>query len=409
MDFINLIIIIIAVDFVIEKGLLLLNIRSSKNEIPKGFNDYYDEKKFKKSIAYRKENRKISVYSSLLQFILVILAWSLGWFEWWDVQSGEFVDHEFWHGVVFFAGIFAVSSVISIPFNLYATFVIEEKYGFNKMTFKTYVTDTVKGIFMSALIGLPLYAALFFAFELWESNIWWIMWLILSVFVIFFAAFYTTLVVPIFNKLSPLEEGSLRSRIEAYAQKVNFELKNIFVIDGSKRSTKANAYFSGLGGKKAIVLFDTLIDQHTDEELEAVLAHEVGHYKKKHIVGGMLVSVIQIGVMSYLFYLLLSYLSNGTFDGVSFHWVLFLFTFLYTPISFITGIIGNVMSRKNEFEADKYAAKTSNADALSSGLKKLSAENYSNFYPHPLFVFVHYSHPPVLKRLEHLQAVNDQN
>ena len=232
------------------------------------------------------------------------------------------------------------------------------------------------------------------------------MWLILSVFVIFFAAFYTTLIVPIFNKLSPLQEGELRSKIENYAQKVNFNLKNIFVIDGSKRSTKANAYFSGLGGKKAIVLFDTLMDQHTNDELVAVLAHEVGHYKKKHIVGGMLISVIQIGVMSYLFYFLLTYMSDGTLHGVSFHWVLFLFSFLYTPISFLTGILGNVLSRKNEYEADAYAAETSDANALSTALKKLSAENYANFYPHPWFVFVHYSHPPVLDRLEHLQKVS---
>lgn len=402
MDIINIIILIIAIDFIVEKSLLILNIRATKNVIPEGFEDFYDEDKFQKSIAYRKENRQLSIISSLLQFILIILAWKMGWFEWWNVKSYTLIQNDFWHGVVFFAGIFAVSSIISAPFGAYRTFVIEEKYGFNKMTVGTYIMDTIKGMIMGAVIGLPLYAALYYAFEMWQENIWWIMWVILSVFVIFFAAFYTSLIVPIFNKLSPLEEGDLRSRIEAYAEKVNFQLKNIFVIDGSKRSTKANAYFSGLGGKKAIVLFDTLIDKHTNEELEAVLAHEVGHYKKKHILGGMSISVLQIGLMSFLFYLLLSYLSGGTFEGIQFHWTLLIFSFLYTPISFIMGILGNVLSRKNEFEADAFAAQTSNAEALGTALKRLSAENYSNFYPHPWYVFVHYSHPPVLERLDRL-------
>lgn len=406
MNLVNIIILILAIDFIIEKGLLLLNIKASKNEIPSGFEDYYDKEKFQKNIAYRKENRQLSIISSTIQFLLIVVAWKMGWFEWWSTKTAVWISHEFWHGVLFFVGIFTVSSLISLPFGWYSTFVIEEKYGFNKTTYRTYILDAIKGMVMSAIIGLPIYAALFFAFDIFGAQIWWIMWCILGVFVLFFATFYTSLIVPVFNKLSPLEEGSLRDRIEQYAKEADFQLKNIFVIDGSKRSTKANAYFSGLGGKKAIVLFDTLIEKHTEEELVAVLAHEVGHYKKKHILGSMIISVLQIGVMSFLFYLLLYYLGNGHLENVAFHWALLVFSFLYAPVSFLTGILGNVLSRKNEFEADAFAAKTYDAKALSSALKRLSAESYSNFYPHPWYVFVHYSHPPVLQRLEKLQETS---
>ena len=222
MNLVNIIILILAIDFIIEKGLLLLNIKASKNEIPSGFEDYYDKEKFQKNIAYRKENRQLSIISSTIQFLLIVVAWKMGWFEWWSTKAAVWISHEFWHGVLFFVGIFTVSSLISLPFGWYSTFVIEEKYGFNKTTYRTYILDAIKGMVMSAIIGLPIYAALFFAFDIFGAQIWWIMWCILGVFVLFFATFYTSLIVPVFNKLSPLEEGSLRDCIEQYAKEADF-------------------------------------------------------------------------------------------------------------------------------------------------------------------------------------------
>jgi|TARA_B100000212_G_scaffold168910_1_gene126986 STE24 endopeptidase len=295
--------------------------------------------------------------------------------------------------------------LVSIPINYYSTFIIEEKFGFNKTTKKTFLADILKGTLMSILIGGLLLAVAILILNYFSEGFWFWLWLSLSIFTVFISMFYTSLIVPIFNKLSPLEDGSLKTKIQQYSDKIGYSLKNIFVIDGSKRSSKANAYFSGFGPKKTIALFDTLIEKHTEEELVAVLAHEVGHYKKNHIKQGMILSIIQIAVMCFLFELCLQLPEISAALGAeinAFHLGLIGFSFIFSPIGLITGIFMNILSRKNEFEADEYAKKTYDGESLSLALKKLSVDSLTNLHPHPFYVFIHYSHPPLLERLKAL-------
>jgi len=298
-----------------------------------------------------------------------------------------------------------ISTIISVPISYYSTFTIEEKYGFNKSTLSTFIKDKIKGLIISLLIGGFILYISIQLYNFFEANFWLWLWVFLSAIIIFINIFYTTLIVPIFNKLSPLEEGSLKNKIEKYSKKIGYSLDKIFVIDGSKRSSKANAFFSGLGPKKTIALFDTLIDKHEEDELVAVLAHEVGHYKKNHIKQGLLLSISQVGIICYALQLCLNEpnlsLALGGLES-SFHLSLIAFSFLFSPLSLIIGIGMNIFSRKNEYEADKYAKETYNGESLKNALKKLSSDSLTNLYPHPLYVFVHYSHPPLLKRLEAL-------
>ena len=306
---------------------------------------------------------------------------------------------------VFFMIFYLFTFIIGIPFSYYSTFVIEEKFGFNKTDLKTFITDKIKSLIMTVIliIGLTSIAVLIIGF--FSKGFWLWLWIGLSLFMLFLNMFYADLIVPIFNKLTPLEDGDLRKKIEAYSKKVGYSLKNIFVIDGSKRSSKANAFFSGLGPRKTIALYDTLIEKHTDEELVSVLAHEVGHYKKKHIFYSMVITIFQLGVMCYLFEICMQYdlIANSLGSlTMNFHIGIIAFSFLYSPVGLITGIFMNILSRKNEFEADEYAKETYDGNALSLALKKLSVDSLSNLYPHPLYVFIHYSHPPLMQRLNEL-------
>jgi STE24 endopeptidase len=284
--------------------------------------------------------------------------------------------------------------------------VIEEKFGFNKMTPKTFWLDKLKGYVLTLLIGGTLLAALIYLVMAMGSGFWVYFWIIITVFILFLNVFYTSLLLPLFNKLTPLEEGSLKESIQAYSEQVNFPLKNIFVMDGSKRSSKGNAFFSGLGKKKKVVLFDTLIAQHTTEELTAVFAHEVGHFKKKHIILGTVISILTIGLMLFLLSKMIfnsevSWAMGG--DITTLHLNMLAFAILYTPVSRILGLFSNALSRKNEFEADEYAVTTYAGQPLIDGLKKLSSDHLSNLTPHPAYVFVHYSHPPLLERIRAMQ------
>ena len=307
---------------------------------------------------------------------------------------------------MFFAIIGAGSMIIALPFTYYDTFVIEKKYGFNKMSVKTFFMDTLKSIFISIIIGVPvLWLITWFYFKT-GTMFWLYAWGLITAFSIFINFFYSELIVPLFNKQIPLSEGSLRSKIEEFSVKAGFSVKNIYVIDGSKRSTKSNAYFSGFGSKKRIVLYDTLIDDYSEDEIVAVLAHEIGHYKKRHIIFSMILSIILNGLMLYLFSLVVN---NPSFSNAlgsettSFQLGLVAFGILYSPISTITELLSNYLSRKNEFEADKFSAEKSDPQQLASALKKLSIKNLSNMMPHPAYVFFHYSHPPLLRRLERLE------
>ena len=391
-----------------------INHRNWKDEIPNELKDFYDKEKYKKAKNYALSKNKISLFSSSLSFLLVI---SLIVFNGYGIID-QFVSSNlsiffeslqissnFIQSGVFFLILFILNSIISIPFSYYNTFVIEEKFGFNKTTKLTFFIDIIKSTLLSFFIGGILLFLALYLYENLNDGFWLWLWIGLSLLMILINMFYADLIVPIFNKLTPLDDGELRNKIEKYSKDVGYLLKNIYVIDGSKRSTKANAFFSGLGTRKTIALYDTLIEKHTENELVAVLAHEVGHFKKKHIFSGLIMSIIQIGIMSFFFELCLKLpeisIALGGVES-SFHLGLVGFSIIFSPISILSGIIMNYNSRKNEFEADAYAKETFNGEDLSLALKKLSVDSLSNIYPHPLYVFFHYSHPPLIQRLRAL-------
>ena len=391
-----------------------INHRNWKDEIPNELEDFYDKEKYKKAKNYALSKNKIGLFSSSISFILVI---SLLFFNGYGIidqfANSDFfksfeslkINSSFIQSGVFFLILFILNSVISIPFSYYNTFVIEEKFGFNKTTKSTFFIDIIKSTFLSLFIGGILLFLALFLYDNLNEGFWLWLWIGLSLLMILINMFYADLIVPIFNKLTPLDDGELRNKIEKYSKDVGYLLKNIYVIDGSKRSTKANAFFSGLGPRKTIALYDTLIEKHTENELVAVLAHEVGHFKKKHIFSGLIMSIIQIGIMSFFFELCLKLPEISVALGgseSSFHLGLVGFSIIFSPISLLSGIIMNYNSRKNEFEADAYAKETFNGEDLSLALKKLSVDSLSNIYPHPLYVFFHYSHPPLIQRLRAL-------
>ena len=395
----------IILNFAFSSILEYINDKNWKNEIPTELKDFYDKKKYLKARDYKKSRGKVSLISSVLSTTLTLLILSTGIYGYVSDYIYEIYNSSFIHSAMFFLFFYFINMIISLPISFYSTFVIEEKFGFNKTTLKTFFVDIIKGTLMSLIIGGLLLGAALFIYDNFSDGFWIWLWLGLSSFTIFMSMFYTTLIVPIFNKLSPLEKGTLKEKIENYSKEIGYSLKNIFVIDGSKRSSKANAYFSGLGPKKTIALFDTLVEKHSEEELVAVLAHEVGHYKKNHIKQGMIISIIQIGLMCYLFELCTKLPEITTALGAeisAFHLGLIGFSLLFSPIGLILGIFGNIISRKNEFEADDYAKKTYNGKSLKLALKKLSVDSLTNLHPHPLYVFIHYSHPPLMERLKAL-------
>lgn len=400
---------IITFDFLLERMLGYLNRKSSKQPIPKELEGIYDEEKYAKSQAYQSEVSRFGILSASFSFALTFCAIYFGWFGVIDDWIRTFSPLDMVSTLIFFGVLFIISDIISIPFAIYSNFVIEAKYGFNKMTVKTYILDKLKGYLLSIIIGGILLSVLIYMVNFIGRDFWIYFWIVIAAFMLFANMFYSSLILPLFNKLKPLENGELKKSIEDYSRKVKFPLSNIFVMDGSKRSSKGNAFFSGLGKKKKVVLFDTLIDNHSVEELTAVFAHEVGHFKKKHIIFSTIFSIGLMGFMLYLFSLMVfnsevSWAMGG--QTSSLHLNMLAFGILYSPISSVIGIIGNMMSRKNEFEADAYAKSTYDSKPLIEGLKRLSADHLSNLTPHPAFVFVNYSHPPLKERVAALQKLN---
>lgn len=400
-----IIIAILVMEFILDKVLDQLNTSYFNKPIPSNLADVFEKDEYQKSQAYKKEQQKFSRLSGSLMFLLTLIFLFLDGFAYVDNLARSWFENEIFIGLAFFGILFFASSIIGIPFSYYHTFVIEEKYGFNKTTKATFLTDLLKSWGMGIVLGGGILALLMWFFELAGSNFWWYAWALIAVFSLFMNMFYAKLIVPLFNKQTPLEEGSLRDKIEAYAEEVGFELKNIYVIDGSKRSTKANAYFSGFGKEKRITLYDTLIEDLSDEEVVAVLAHEVGHYKKKHIVFNLSVSILTTGFTLWIFSLLVNEPMLAEALGTSqnsFHLSLVAFGLLYSPISTLTGLLMNKVSRKFEYQADNFAKNTFKAEYLVSSLKKLSSKSLSNLTPHPAYVFFNYSHPPLQKRVENL-------
>jgi STE24 endopeptidase len=395
------------VSYVFDQVLDYMNLRSQRNDIPNDIASFYEKDKYLKSLAYHRERTKFSFLTSAFSFLLSALMLLLGGFGWLDGNLRPYISNEILLALAFFGILMLTSDILTIPFQLYSTFVIEEKYGFNRTTVKTFIADKLKGYMLGAIVGGGLVSLLIYLIQIIGPSFWIWFSMIAAAFILFINMFYTSLILPFFNKLTPLQEGELKEAIEKFSKRVNFPLDNIFIIDGSKRSKKANAFFSGIGKKKKIVLYDTLISNHTTDELVAVLAHEVGHYKKKHIIWGYVLSVLQIAFTLFVLSLMvfnedLSRALGGT--QWSIHLNLVAFGILFSPISAITGLLMNMYSRKNEFEADAYAKENFNGNALMNALKRLSVDSLSNLYPHPLYVFFHYSHPPLLKRLEALRV-----
>ena len=393
-------------NFLFTTVLEYLNDKNWKENIPNDLEGFYDSNKYQKAKNYKIERGKISLLNSSISFVITLLMLFFFGFGLISEYVVSFSDSTIIQSCIFFMIFHLLTTFLGMPFSYYSTFFIEEKYGFNKTTLKTFIVDKIKGLFISSLFIIVLTSLAIVLIEYFSTGFWIWLWIGLSLFMVFLNMFYADLIVPIFNKLTPLENGELRSKIEFYSKKVGYSLKNIFVIDGSKRSTKANAFFSGLGPRKTIALYDTLIEKHTDEELVSVLAHEVGHFKKKHILVSMFLTILQLGIMCYLFELCMNVeviASSLGSSKMNFHIGIIAFSFLYSPIGLITGILMNILSRKNEYEADKFAKDTYNGNFLELALKKLSVDSLSNLYPHPLYVFVHYSHPPLLKRLARLK------
>ncbi|MAY23213.1 MAG: peptidase M48 [Flavobacteriaceae bacterium] len=397
---------VIVLNFVIDKILDALNAKHFDDSIPRELNDVYDTAAYEKSQQYKKEKYRFGLLTSVVSFVATLLFFFFDGFEWVDQWARSFSNNNIVVALIFFGIIMLASDILGTPFAYYHTFVIEEKYGFNKTTLKTFFLDKIKGWLMSAVLGGGILALIIWFYETTGAHFWLYAWGIVTLFSIFLNMFYARLIVPLFNKQTPLEEGSLRNQIEHYAAQVGFQLTNIFVIDGSKRSTKANAYFSGFGREKRITLYDTLIQDLEEEEIVAVLAHEVGHYKRNHIIFNLFASTITTGFMLWLLSLFVGLPIFSEALGVStpsFHVGLIAFGILYTPISEIIGLLMNYLSRKFEYQADDYAKNTFEATPLVSALKKLSKNSLSNLTPHPAYVFMHYSHPTLLQRFKNLQ------
>ena len=404
-NWLYLIIGLVIFNYLFSTVLDFINGKNWRTEIPPVMKDFYPEDKYLKAKNYSKEKGKVSLISSTLSTLITLLFLVFDGYGWLDNFISLYYDIPFLKSGIFFLVLFILSDFISIPFSCYNTFVIEEKYEFNKTTVKTFVLDKIKGYLLTLIIGGVLLFGAIYIVSLLENGFWVWLWVSLSFILLLVNMFYADLIVPIFNKLTPLENGSLRKKIESYTNKVGYSLKNIYIIDGSKRSSKANAFFSGLGPRKTIALYDTLVEKHTEEELVAVLAHEVGHYKKKHVITSLFLTIFQLGLMCFLLETCLKVGEISQALGgkeMVFHLGLVAFGILYSPVGTIISILMNINSRKNEFEADHYAKTTYSGAALELALKKLSVDSLSNLYPHPFYTFIHYSHPPLLKRLSAL-------
>lgn len=397
---------IIVINFLVDKIIGALNAKRFDDKIPSELTDVYNKKEYQKSQAYKKENEKFGTISSLFSITLTLIFFFLDGFKHLDDFARNYTENPIFVALIFFGCILIGSDLLTTPFSYYKTFVIEEKFGFNKSTKKIFWLDKIKGWGMSSLLGGGILALIIWFYQIAGENFWVYAWVLIGVFSLFMNLYYSKIIVPLFNKQRPLEAGELKVAIENYAKKVGFTLDHIFVIDGSKRSTKANAYFSGFGSQKRITLFDTLIKDLNTEEIVAVLAHEVGHYKRKHILFNIFSSLLLTGFMLFLlsFFINMPLFSEALGVTIpSFHIGFIAFGVLYSPISEITGIFMNSISRVFEYQADNYAKETFAAKPLISALKKLSKNGLSNLTPHPAYVFMHYSHPRLFERIRNLK------
>jgi STE24 endopeptidase len=409
MNFIAIIILCtIGVDFILNLAADGLNLKYLRNELPQAFEGVYDPERYRKSQQYLKANTKFGWITSAFNLGLILVFWFAGGFPLLDKWLRAFELGPVLSGLIYVGGLMLLKAVLALPFSVYATFVIEERFGFNKTTKSTYALDLLKGLMLALLLGTPLLAAILAFFQYAGPYAWWYCWIGITLYMLVVQFVAPTWIMPLFNKFTPLEEGELKSAILAYANAINFPLQNVYQMDGSRRSSKSNAFFTGFGKHRRIVLFDTLIQQHTTNELVAVLAHEMGHYKKKHIRQTLILGILQTGLMLFLLSHFIAY--PGLFEAFympqqSVYAGMLFFAMLYTPIDFFAGILMQILSRKNETAADRFAAETTkDPGSMVAALKKLSVDNLSNLTPHPFYVFLNYSHPPVLQRIQSLST-----
>jgi STE24 endopeptidase len=397
---------ILIISFIIDKILDALNAKHYNDALPNELIDVYDDAEYKKSQRYKATNYTFGLLTSTFSILLTLGFFFFDGFAYVDQLARQLTNNSILVTLIFFGIIMLGSDVLTTPFSYYKTFVIEERFGFNNTTKKTFIIDKIKGWMMTILVGGLILGALTWFYQTTGSKFWLYAWMLITVFTVFVNLFYSRLIVPIFNKQSPLEDGSLRTAISDYANTVGFNLDKIFIIDGSKRSTKANAYFSGFGNEKRVTLYDTLVNDLNEDEIVAVLAHEIGHYKKKHIIFNLITSILLTGFTLYILSLLIGNPMLSEALGVttpSFHIGLIAFGILYSPLSEITGLLMNWFSRKFEYQADNFAKTTYKAEPLITSLKKLSKNSLSNLTPHPAYVFMHYSHPTLLERIKNLR------
>lgn len=398
----------IILDFLLNGLADYLNLKNLHHELPEAFQGVYDPERYRKSQQYLKVNTHFGWVSGTFNVILIIVFWFGRGFPLLDEWVRTFNYDPVITGLIYMGILIAVKALLSLPFSVYGTFVIEERFGFNQTTWPTFLMDTAKGAGLAILLGTPLLAAILAFFEYAGGNAWWYCWIAVTLYMLGVQFIAPTWIMPLFNKFTPLEEGELKSAILSYAGSINFPIENIYVMDGSRRSSKSNAFFTGFGRHRRIVLFDTLIKQHTVAELLAVLAHEMGHYKKRHILQSLALSILQVGVMLYLLSIFISY--QGLFNAFymphqSVYAGLIFFGMLYSPIGFFIGLFMQMLSRRNENEADRFSVETTHdPKSMADALKKLSMHNLSNLSPHPLYVFLNYSHPPVLERIRAIQG-----
>lgn len=399
----------LAIDFILNLVADYYNLQSLDEGLPEGFSDVYDEETYEKSQAYTKGRTRFGILTSVFNLVLLLVFWFAGGFDWLDEIVRSWELGIIWTGLAYIGVLIIAKSILSLPFNIYSTFVIEEKYGFNKTTPKTFVLDLLKGLALGVVLGGPLLAGVLAFFTFIDQYAWLYAWGAVTAFTLFIQFVAPTWIMPIFNDFEPLEAGDLRQKIRDYADKVNFAMEGVYVMDGSKRSSKSNAFFTGFGKNKRIALYDTLIENHTEDELVAVLAHEIGHYKKKHIIKNMGISILQTGIMFFLLSVFLN--TPGLYEAfymeqMSVYAGLIFFGMLYAPIDMIVSVFMQVLSRKYEFEADSFASTTYQREPMINALKKLSKDNLSNLTPHPFYVFLNYSHPPVLQRIKAIRAAD---
>lgn len=407
-----IIIAILILGFIVDQGLNYLSDKGWSTALPDFVKGEYSDKKYQTAKKYHKEGAQLSIIKSSISLIILIFILASSGFSYLDEWVRSITDNASLQMLLFFGVLFLISDIFSLPFQWYSTFTIEEKYGFNKTTVATFFLDKIKSWILLILIGGGILLAIFKIYELTQSYFWILAWAVISAFSLFMAVFYTKLLLPLFNKLTPLEDGELKDEIEKVALNTGFTLEKVFIMDGSKRSAKANAFFSGLGKQKTIILYDTLIEQHTNKELLAVLAHEIGHYKLKHIPQSIILGLIQSFISFFILGLFLNYPVFPEaigFGEPSFYASLIAFGLLYSPIELLLGILTNKLSRKNEYEADDFAKNQQLGDALISALVKMSAHHLSNLFPHPLDIKINYSHPTLIQRVSHLKTNKNES